>query len=86
MYLHRDMYLSSSHTLKHLIDQSSGSGSGLPLLVSIDIINYNLGKLLHFNHLIIANHRPDKNNGEPICVCVHNGIATILLWKTTVNV
>uniref|UniRef100_A0A1B6KQH1 receptor protein serine/threonine kinase n=1 Tax=Graphocephala atropunctata TaxID=36148 RepID=A0A1B6KQH1_9HEMI len=29
----RDMYLSSSHTLKHLIDQSSGSGSGLPLLV-----------------------------------------------------
>ncbi|XP_054266170.1 bone morphogenetic protein receptor type-1B-like [Macrosteles quadrilineatus] len=26
-------YLSSSHTLKHLIDQSSGSGSGLPLLV-----------------------------------------------------
>ncbi|KAG8242812.1 hypothetical protein J6590_057910 [Homalodisca vitripennis] len=28
----RDMYLSSSHTLKHLIDQSSGSGSGLPLL------------------------------------------------------
>lgn len=37
MYLHRDMYLSSSHTLKHLIDQSSGSGSGLPLLVSIDL-------------------------------------------------
>lgn len=34
VYLSRDMYLSSSHTLKNLIDQSSGSGSGLPLLVS----------------------------------------------------
>lgn len=30
----RDVYMASSHTLKHLIDQSSGSGSGLPLLVS----------------------------------------------------
>uniref|UniRef100_A0A1B6BX14 receptor protein serine/threonine kinase n=1 Tax=Clastoptera arizonana TaxID=38151 RepID=A0A1B6BX14_9HEMI len=29
----RDVYMSSSNTLKHLIDQSSGSGSGLPLLV-----------------------------------------------------
>lgn len=31
----RDAYLAPSHTLKHLIDQSSGSGSGLPLLVSM---------------------------------------------------
>lgn len=29
----RDAYLTSSHTLQDLIDQSSGSGSGLPLLV-----------------------------------------------------
>ncbi|KAL1121985.1 hypothetical protein AAG570_003393 [Ranatra chinensis] len=29
----KDAYLTSSHTLQDLIDQSSGSGSGLPLLV-----------------------------------------------------
>jgi len=29
----RDVYLTASHTLQDLIDQSSGSGSGLPLLV-----------------------------------------------------
>jgi hypothetical protein len=30
-----DPYLANSGTLQELIDQSSGSGSGLPLLVSV---------------------------------------------------
>jgi hypothetical protein len=32
-----DPYLANSGTLQELIDQSSGSGSGLPLLVSTEI-------------------------------------------------
>lgn len=58
-YSKDDEYGEKYHTLKHLIEESSGSGSGLPLLVSISkffphILPY---LFIYFNFLFILLHQ-----------------------------